>query len=168
MSYGLAKVHKAALSLRPIVSYIGSLLQPLANVLAEQLQPYAEETDCYVKNASHFIKRIKDVTLEPGHLLISFDVVPLFTNVPKDESLEIISRNHPIPQATLNLTKHCLNNTYFIYKKQRYKQGEGPPMSSPLSPLIANLFMQEIEQRAIGTAYNTNPKFGLDMWMILL
>ncbi|XP_072395251.1 uncharacterized protein [Diabrotica undecimpunctata] len=67
--YGLPKVHKDGLPLRPIVSSIGSPLQPLARFLAEKLQPYAEEADSYVKNAGHFIERIKDVTLGPGHLL---------------------------------------------------------------------------------------------------
>ncbi|XP_072392054.1 uncharacterized protein [Diabrotica undecimpunctata] len=150
--YGLPKVHKDGLPLRPIVSSIGSPLQPLARFLAEKLQPYAEEADSYVKNAGHFIERIKDVTLGPGHLLVSFDVVSLFTNVPINESLEIISRKYPVPQDTLNLTRHCLNNTYFIYGDQRYKQVEGAPMGSPLSPVIANLFMQDIEERAIRTA----------------
>ncbi|XP_072384341.1 uncharacterized protein [Diabrotica undecimpunctata] len=150
--YGLPKVHKVGMPLRPIVSSIGSPTQPLAKFLANQLQPYAEEADSYVKNAGHFIERIKDVTLDPGHLLVSFDVVSLFTNVPVEESLEIIGKKYPIPPDTLNLTRHCLNNTYFIYKDQRYKQVEGAPMGSPLSPVIANLFMQEIEIRAITTA----------------
>ncbi|XP_072384331.1 uncharacterized protein [Diabrotica undecimpunctata] len=150
--YGLPKVHKDGLPLRPIVSSIGSPLQPLARFLAEKLQPYAEEADSYVKNAGHYIERIKDVTLGPGHLLVSFDVVSLFTNVPINESLEIIRRKYPVPQDTLNLTRHCLNNTYFIYGDQRYKQVEGAPMGSPLSPVIANLFMQDIEKRAIRTA----------------
>ncbi|XP_072398131.1 uncharacterized protein [Diabrotica undecimpunctata] len=150
--YGLPKVHKVGMPLRPIVSSIGSPTQPLAKFLANQLQPYAEEADSYVKNAGHFIERIKDVTLDPGHLLVSFDVVSLFTNVPVEESLEIIGKKYPIPPDTVNLTRHCLNNTYFIYKDQRYKQVEGAPMGSPLSPVIANLFMQEIEIRAITTA----------------
>ncbi|KAK4887865.1 hypothetical protein RN001_004136 [Aquatica leii] len=63
------KIHKEGAPLRPIVSSIWSPLQELAKFLAKQLQPYAEEAESYVKNASHFIERIKDITLEPGHML---------------------------------------------------------------------------------------------------
>ncbi|KAK4873011.1 hypothetical protein RN001_015040 [Aquatica leii] len=68
------EIHKEGAPLRPIVSSIVSPLQELAKFLAKQLQPYAEEAESYVKNASHFIERIKDITLEPDHMLVSFDV----------------------------------------------------------------------------------------------
>ncbi|KAK4885351.1 hypothetical protein RN001_001622 [Aquatica leii] len=106
--YGLPKIHKEGAPLRPIVT--------------KQLQPYAEEAESYVKNASHFIERIKDITLEPGHMLVSFDVVSLFTNVPVDETIEIIREKHQVREDIIQLTKHCLKNTYFIYKNQRYRQ----------------------------------------------
>ncbi|KAK4879049.1 hypothetical protein RN001_007195 [Aquatica leii] len=50
--YGLPKIHKEGAPLRPVVSSIGSPLQELAKFLAKQLQPYAEEAESYVKNAS--------------------------------------------------------------------------------------------------------------------
>lgn len=52
----------------------------------------------------------------------------------------------------MELTQHCLKNTYFIHNEQRYKQVEGAPMGSPLSPVIANLFMENLEEKALDTA----------------
>ncbi|XP_060531558.1 uncharacterized protein LOC132705141 [Cylas formicarius] len=89
-----------------------------------------------------------DVDVRPGDLLDSFDIVSLFTNIPVDEALDIII----IPIDTMDLTRHCLKNTYVIYNDKRYKQIEGAPMGSPLSPVIANLFMIALEKRAIETA----------------
>ncbi|KAF2896257.1 hypothetical protein ILUMI_09918 [Ignelater luminosus] len=123
--YGLPKIHKESVPLRPIVSSIGSPLQLLARYLAKQLQPHAEEVESYVKNASHFVELLKKETVQPDHLLVNFDVVSLFTNVPVDETLEIIRRKYKPPDHIIDLTKHCLKNTYFIYKDQL--------MGSPLS-----------------------------------
>lgn len=74
----------------PIVRSIGSSTQKLVKFLVKHLQPYAEDDESYVKNASHFIKHIKDITPEPGQLLVSFDVVLHFTDIPVDEALDII------------------------------------------------------------------------------
>lgn len=71
--------------------------QELAKFLAKHFQSYAkeaEEAESYVKNARHFIERITDITLEPGYLLVSFNVVSFFTNIPVDDSMEIIRRKH--------------------------------------------------------------------------
>nr|XP_023015434.1 uncharacterized protein LOC111504940 [Leptinotarsa decemlineata] len=38
-------------------------------------------------------------------------------------------------------------------KDKFYKQLKGAPMGSPLSPVLANLFMEDFETRAIGTSH---------------
>ncbi|KAF2890759.1 hypothetical protein ILUMI_15414 [Ignelater luminosus] len=114
----------------------------------------------YVKNASHFIELLKKETVQPDHLLVSFDVVSLFTNVLVAETLEIIRRKYKPPDHIIDLTKHCLKSTYVIYKDKRYKQIEGVPMGSPFSPVIANLFMEDLETRALQTASH-KPKLWL-------
>lgn len=79
----------------------------------------------YVKNASHFIERIKDITLEPGYILVSFEVVSLFTSIPIDYAVEIINIKHKPKKDIIVLIKHCLKNTYFIDNDQRHRQEEG-------------------------------------------
>ena len=158
--YGLPKIHKEDVPLRPIVSCIGSPLQQLAKYLAKQLQPHTDNMESNVKNASHFVELLKNQTVQPGDLLVSFDVVSLFTNIPVDEAIDVIRKKHQPPHHIMELTEHCLKNTYFVYKDQRYKQIEGAPMGSPLSPVLANLFMEDLEARAIGTAKH-KPKLWL-------
>jgi hypothetical protein len=150
--YGLAKIHKESVPLRPIVSSAGSALQRPAQFLARYFQPYAEEANSYVRNAEHFLKLLHDVKIEPGHLLVSFDVVSLFTKIPVDETLDIIRSKINPPDTIMDLTEHCLNNTYFTFEGQMFKQVQGAPMGSPLSPVIANLFMTSLEERALTEA----------------
>ncbi|XP_074026892.1 uncharacterized protein [Leptinotarsa decemlineata] len=150
--YGLPKVHKEGAPLRPIVSSVGSPVHQLAKHVAHVLQPHAEKVDSYMRNADHLIDILKTQTVSPDDILVSFDVTSLFTQVPTGEALEIIKKKYKPKEHIITLAEHCIKNTYFIYNDQRYRQIEGAPMGSPLSPVVANLFMEEIETEAIATS----------------
>ena len=45
----------------------------------------------------------------------------------------------------------CLQSPFFVYIKVIYKQSFGYPKDSPLSQIIANMAMEEIEQTALNT-----------------
>ena len=94
--YGTAKIYKLSpndtinkLPLRPIVSNIGTATYHLSKYLAELLSPLSE-SDYTIKNSKHFVEKIKKQHIPNDHLLVSFDVKLLFTNVPLDETIEII------------------------------------------------------------------------------
>ena len=41
----------------------------------------------------------------------------------------------------------CSQSSFFMYNDVIYKQNFGCPMGSPLSPIIANMVMEEIEKQ---------------------
>ena len=43
----------------------------------------------------------------------------------------------------------CLRSTFFTFQKVFYEQVEGVAMGSPLSPIVANLYMENFEKVAI-------------------
>jgi len=49
----------------------------------------------------------------------------------------------------MKLLHIAINSNYFTWNGQIYKQTEGCPMGSPISPIIANLFMQKLETSII-------------------
>ncbi|XP_023028767.2 uncharacterized protein [Leptinotarsa decemlineata] len=158
--YGLPNVHKEGAPLRPIVSSVGSPVHQLAKHVAHVLQPHAEKVDSYVRNADHLIDILKTQTVSPDDILVSFDITSLFTQAPTGEALEIIKKKYKPEEHIITLAEYCIKNTYFIYNDQRYRQIEGAPMGSPLSPVVANLFMEEIETEAIATSH-LKPKLWL-------
>jgi hypothetical protein len=54
------------------------------------LSPLAGKLESFVKNSGHFVQLLKSVNLQPSDILVSFDVVRLFTNVPVNEALQVI------------------------------------------------------------------------------
>ena len=55
-----------------------------------------------------------------------------------------------IPQI-VTLQEFCLKNTYFLLQGKFYEQVHGAAMDSPISPLIANMFMEEFEVKALSS-----------------
>src|SRR5580765_6949202 len=49
----------------------------------------------------------------------------------------------------LNIVKFILTSTYFCFDNTIYKQTFGTPMRSPLSPTIADIVLQDIENKAL-------------------
>ena len=95
--------------------------------------------------------------------MVSFDVKALFTSVPIQPAITIIKKlleeDQSLQQRTsmsvnniICLLEFCLKSTYFSYQGQHYQQLEGAAMGSPISPIVANIFMEDFEQKAISTA----------------
>ena len=93
-------------------------------------------------------------------ILVSYDVTSLFTNVPVDETIQILAEkafkdDWFNKQHNLNITKSDLvellniatKNQLFQFEGSLYEQIDGVAMGSPLGPLMANTFMCSIEDR---------------------
>ena len=55
-------------------------------------------------------------------------------------------------QNIIELLGFCLHNTYFSSQNKFYEQTEGVAMGSPVSPIVANLFMEDFERKALTSA----------------
>jgi hypothetical protein len=161
--YGLPKIHKAGRPLRPIVSSIGAVTYSVAKYLAKVLSPLVGRTEHFVKDSADFVGKIKDLEVPPGQKLISFDVSALFTSIPTADAVRVIKKYLErdetlsdrsllkVPQL-LELLEFCLDTTYFMFNGKFYQQTHGAAMGSPVSPLVANAYMEDFEERAIATA----------------
>ena len=94
---------------------------------------------------------------------MSYDVSALFTSIPIEPAINIIekhlkedadlhSRTNMKIQHIISLLRFCLNSSYFSFQGRFYQQTEGAAMGSPISPIVANLFMEDLEVQAIKTS----------------
>ena len=161
--YGLPKIHKADISLRPIVSSCGYVTYGVAKELAKILKPLVGKSPHHINSTQDFVDQVKHITLGPGEFLNSYDVCSLFPSVPVDPALNIIKdlleKDHTLKERTvlavndfILLLEFCLKNTYFSFQGQFYEQVEGAAMDSPVSPIVVNLYMEYLEQKALSTA----------------
>ena len=146
MLYGLPKIHKLDIPIRPIVSSCVSITYGVAKKLTNILKPHINSTQ-------DFVEHVKHIMLVSGECLSSYDVSALFTSVPVDPALNIIrdllDKDHTLKERTvlavndiIPLLEFCLKNMHFSFQDQFYEQVEGVAMCSPVSPIIANMFME--------------------------
>ena len=173
--YGLPKIHKTGNPLRPIVSSRGSVTYGVAKVLSKVIKLLVGKSPHHIQSTGDFVSKAKKFPPQTGECLSSHDVTSLFTSVPIDPALEIIKdllekdeklndRTVLSVQNILELLGFCLHNTYFSFQNKFYEQIEGVLMGSPVSPIVANLYMECFERKALRSAINP-PRHGLGLWM---
>ena len=170
--YGMAKVHKLKpededkvnrLPIRPIISNIGTATHKTAKYLCDLLSPLGK-SEYTVESTKEFINRIKGTRVPEGYVMISFDVVSLFTNVPLQRTIDIILHKvytekkikTKIPRSKMKeLLLLCTQEVPFTFNGESYMQVDGVMMGSPLGALFANIFMCELENTIIPELGNT-------------
>ena len=68
--YGLPKVHKRGIPLRPIVSSWGSLSYEVAKELSRILRPSVGKSPHHIKNTGDFVQQVKGITLNQENVLL--------------------------------------------------------------------------------------------------
>jgi len=158
-AYGLPKIHKTGYPLRIIISSIDSPLHNLADFLQNIYKQSLLLPPSYIQNSADLMEKLTNFNFPDDCSLVSLDVVSLFTNVPIDlvfvtlnENWHHIQTHTSIPQHELFLaTKFVLQSTFFQFNEVYYRQTFGAPMGSPLSPIVADLVMQRLEQCVLGS-----------------
>ena len=161
--YGLPKIHKPDRPMRPIVSSIGSPTYYLAKELTRILSPLVGNSPHHITNSSQFAQLIAGTSVGESDKMVSFDVKSLFTKVPVKEAVSRISslldrdttlgeRTNLPPRVIIEMIEKVFSTTYFQLGTDFYEQTEGAAMGSPLSPVLANLYMEFFEEMAIDTA----------------
>ncbi|XP_037526491.1 uncharacterized protein LOC119403645 [Rhipicephalus sanguineus] len=149
--YGLPKVHKTDISLRPIVDFTRSPLYRLSGFLHRVISPLVGKGASYIRNTYDFIEKVKDTIVDPDEVLVSFDVVSLFTSVPIDMAMDVcvaaLDKDPTLPERSPlevhdlgRLLKFCLSNTYFTFQKKYYRQLHGAAMGASISRQNLDLF----------------------------
>ena len=114
-------INKDNLSLRPIISSIGTYNYNLSKFLTNLLAPVIPTTNC-TKDSFTFCEEIKKVRAT-NKFLISYDVCSLFTSIPLKETIDIavnlLFEHKPGFKITKNELKKLFNSatsgTHFLF-----------------------------------------------------
>ena len=165
--YHLPKIHKTLDHPpgRPIVSGCGGPTENLSKLIDHWLQPLVQLLPSYIKDSTDFLQTITEWNNKyaplPAHaLIVTIDVVGLYTNIPHDEVEVSVTEalnnqsNHGTPPLSmvLKIINHVLKNNVFSFGDLMFKQIHGTAMGTPMAPTIANLFMGWLERSIISNS----------------
>ena len=151
------------LPIRPIVSNVGTATYHLSKYLASLLSPLSE-SEYAVKNSKSFVQKVKLDKIPSNYEIVSFDVKSLFTNVALDQTISIIlNRIYNNREIDTNITRSemkellylCTENVHFSFDNKICIQRDCVAMASSLGPILAMIFMVELEHFVILGLANT-------------
>ena len=153
----MPKIHKANFPLRPIISTINSPTHFLAKILYNELKDCFPKPKSHINNSLDFKKKINNLFIPDNYVFISLDVCSLFTNIlcdlvlhSIDKRIHLIRNKCKLSIETIrHIIKFLFSNTYFSFNNIYYKQIFGSPMGSPVSPLFADIVMEDLETNAL-------------------
>ena len=147
--YSGPKIHQKYISLHLVVSTINPTTYEFDRFLSKSLQPFIGNSSSVIKYFLEFVHFIQTLNLGPSNILISFDVISLFIKRLIKEAIEITF--NVFDQNLFNIIEIHLVSTFFNYQGQLYEQTQCTSMGSLLSPVIANIFMEHLENKSLET-----------------
>lgn len=177
--YGLPKIHKKEVPMRPIISQVKSLTNRLHRYIQQLLKIGELQIPNIIKDTTDFINKLNtyNANINENTYLVTLDVESLYTNIPIDWGIEAIIEHYtetlkfwccydidikPIPPRLLKKTlEFALQNCFFTYNKDIFRQLHGLTMGGSSSVQAANIVMFKFfqkfdaDQRLKNTNYNT-------------
>ena len=105
------------------------------------------------KNSIELIHNKTEKYIPHNSTLASFNITNLYTNIPTSENLQILAnmlKQNSTPQVHIDeiikITTIITQQNYFHFNKKYYTQPEGLPLGSPISSILAEIFIHYIEQ----------------------
>ena len=140
------------------------------NLIDILLQPYTNLIKSYIKDTTDFLSKLPTST-NPDTLLVSFDVVNLYTNISHGLGIEAIVywlRMFPLElparisvEFLLERIKFILENNYFCFNDTYFLQTKGIAMGTKFAPIYATLVLGYIEEtlyRKVEDVFDLNLK----------
>ncbi|XP_055527883.1 uncharacterized protein LOC129720426 [Wyeomyia smithii] len=157
--YGLPQAHKQGLPLRPVVPNITAPTYNLCRYISRILQASVDSV-YNAKSSNTFCEYVNQLEVPQDHILVSFDVVSLFTNVTKHAvTHDVIMMWDEIKKNTeinldlfLEILEFCIDASFFVFRGKFFHQRSGTAMGSPLSPILADIVMNNIITKAAQAA----------------
>ncbi len=128
-------------------------------------KPLTTNSNYIIKDTFDFVNRVSKLQTNVDQRVVSFDVESLFTNIPTEETINIILyRAFKDSDEFQTVITICTQESHFKFNGKYYDQIDGVAMGSPLGPFFANIFMDEFENSHMETL----KELGVITWNISL
>jgi hypothetical protein len=123
----------------------------IEKLLAEQPQQHMKLRYTYsLKNSLQCAQTINNMSFETNRKMMSLNITDLYTNIPIREvtniksTLEGSALSSNIQDELIMLVKTTMTQNYFEIDNSFWQQHEGTPMGSPISSMLAEIFLQHL------------------------
>lgn len=158
--YGLPKVHKTPLTIRPIIDNVNSVSYFTSKYLHAKLWKLLPKLNSICKSCSEVILDLSDAdkSFAPDSAILCADIKQLYPSIPLDFGLKavhyvinsfpsIFSNDEIL--LTMDLLHWVLTNNYFTFEDQLYLQIKGTAMGTPVAVAYANIVIFYMESFCI-------------------
>ena len=148
---------------RPVISNCGTVTVKISEFVDFHLQPIVVDLPHVIKDTNDFLWRLRDLSDIPeGAILCTMDVVGLYPHIPHEEGLESIDevmdeifmkagslQSWLDKQDLVTLANDILENNYFEFNGNIYRQRVGTAIGTRFAPAFADIFMPRLERRML-------------------
>ncbi|CAB4485906.1 unnamed protein product [Rhizophagus irregularis] len=160
-AYGLIKLHKTPYKLRIITPVVEWVNVKAAVEVVRRLGDYVKLFNHVLANSSDLVREFQGL-MSYDFVLASFDVSDMYNSIGQEDCLrriEVLAKDHgwwtdknePYWRQTMVLIEFVFHTSYVGFGGRVFKQKRGLPMGSPLSPVLANLYMVQLEDVCISS-----------------
>ena len=161
--YLTIKHHKTGFPGRPVVSNINTAQSKLSKWLCDKITPIQENNPFNIKNSRELLTKLKTIKLEQNEVLVSYDVVSLFTKLPRPLIRKVLKEqwrqikptfhNPTTPDQPSKMTWEIFErildfctekSTYFSSLGKKWFQKKGCAMGSSLSNILADFVLTKL------------------------
>jgi len=145
--YGMPKVHKTPMQLRPVVSCVNSFPSIFSSWLDFRMKELLHLIPSYIKNSTELIKDLQCLNLPRGAKLFTADATSMYTNIDTTTGLQTFTKlferyKDHIPNSFpkeffLETLKIIMNNNIFSFGDTYWQQLQGTAMGTPAAPLYS-------------------------------
>jgi hypothetical protein len=160
--HAIPKVHKTPWSLRPIVPSHSWVTSRLSEVVDHLCRPILERMTWVVDSTKEVLRQLQPVLATLDDVWIcTGDVVSFYTNIDSLKCAEIVTsayrRLNPTskirPRHLTQMITEIMDNNYFSFQDQIWKQLDGLAMGTSCAPVLANIYAGFYERRNRITKY---------------
>jgi hypothetical protein len=151
------KIHKPTAPIRPIINNINAPAYKIATYRQQKLKELIQlENQHNCINSTIFSEDITKLHMQDNYKFLTLDIKDLYVNIPTQNTLHITKQqlhkhnvDGQVATDVLNILETILKLNYFQYEGNFYKPKTGIAMGSPLSGIIAEIFLQHLEHQLL-------------------